>query len=348
MNDQTIPELKSVTIVVVPRDRFGSVGTCVQSILDNTPAGYRIVVLDFGYSKKELQQLRSMVGQTPLDIVWCGRTIPMLAFANYLPKITSRYVAWVDNDTYATADWMTAMLARAAEGARVVMPMTLEREGLDVDTRRLAVRNHVSHSELRQVQVNGTRYVLDYKPYRRADPKDIPPGPHTIDFFELHTFFAETEVLKQLDYPAMVVREHVDIGIQLHRKGIDIIGDTDARVHFDNIHERPTWADLKFFFFRWDQKLIDQAHDLFFQRWGYRFYNEQFIKNWAFRRKVFSVCRFLWLPGKLADFASKVMAKLFAKPIPAELRADPLAKSERVFTSGDAQQISPLQTQAAH
>src|SRR5437763_13824796 len=117
-----------------------------------------------------------------------------------------------------------------------------------------------------------------------------------------------------MDVPAMGVRDHMDICIQLHRKGSDIIGDTDARVHFDNIHERPTWADLKFFFFRWDQKLIDQAHDLFFQRWGYRFYNERFMKNWAFRRKVFSVCRFLWLPTKLSDFASKVMLKLFAKP----------------------------------
>ena len=57
------------------------------------------------------------------------------------------------------------------------MPMTLEREGLDMDARHLSVRNHITHSELRRVDVKGRDYVFDYKPHRRAEPKDIPPGP---------------------------------------------------------------------------------------------------------------------------------------------------------------------------
>lgn len=325
-----MPEL--VTIVVVPRDRFGSVVECVQAIVDQTPAPYRIAVLDFGYSKKTLQSVRAVTGAIPLDIVCCERTIPIIAFRDFLPGIKTKYVAWVDNDTSVTAGWMDALLRRAAQGAKVIMPMTLEREGLDIDARHLSVRNHITHSELRRVNIGNRSYVFDYKPYRRADPKDIPPGPHIIDFFELHTFFAETGVLKQLEYPAMVVREHIDIGIQLNRLGIDVICDTDARVHFDNIHERPSLADLRFFFFRWDQRLIDQSHDLFEKRWGYRFYNERFMKNWAFRRKVFSVFRFLRFPGKYADLISRVMVKLLCKPIPTDLRADPTARSERVLT----------------
>jgi hypothetical protein len=206
----------------------------------------------------------------------------------------------------------------------------------------LSVRNHITHSELRRVDVAGRNYVFDHKPFRRADPKDIPPGPHAIDFFELHTFFAETNVLKQLDYPAMVVREHIDMGIQLHRLGIDVVCDTDARVHFDNIHQRPSLADLKFFFFRWDQKLIDQSHDLFEKRWGYRFYNERFLKNWAFRRKVFSAFRFLRLPAKYADLISRAMVKLLCKGIPHELRPDPMSRSERVLIQKAGTTPSPL------
>jgi hypothetical protein len=250
----------------------------------------------------------------------------------------------VDNDTFVTPGWMDAVLDTAARhGARVIMPLTLEREGLDRDARHLSARNHISHSELRQVEVGGTRYVLDHKPYRRADPKDIPPGPHRIDFFELHTFVAETAVLRQLDYPAMVVREHIDLGIQLHQLGVDVVCDTNARVHFDNIHERPSYADLKFFFFRWDQELIDQSHELFARRWGHRFYNERFLKNWAYRRKVFSVLRFLRLPAGLCDFTSRGMARLFCQPIPAELRADPLARSQRVLPTADSARAGPGQ-----
>src|SRR5262249_28754883 len=158
------------------------------------------------------------------------------------------YVAWVDNDTFVTPGWMAALRERARARARVILPVTLEREGLDVDPRKIPLRNHISHAELRRLTVDGVPYVFDYKPFRRAAPEDLPGEPHTVDFFELHAFFAETAILRQLDLPAMVVREHIDLGLQLHRLGIDIWCEPRARVVFDNIHERPTLRDLRFFF----------------------------------------------------------------------------------------------------
>jgi hypothetical protein len=237
----------------------------------------------------------------------------------------------VDNDTFVTAGWMKTMLTRAAAGARVILPVTFEREGLDLDRRRLPLRNHVSHTEFRRVAVDGKTYVFDHKPFRRAAPEELPQEPHMVDFFELHAFFAETVVLRQLDYPSMVVREHIDLGVQLNRLGIPIWAEPKAHVVFDNIHERPTREDLRFFFFRWQDRLIDESHDLFEKRWGQRFYNEQFLKNWAFRRRVFSVGRYLGVPYRIADLASKVMVRLLRPPIPRELRSDPLARSERVL-----------------
>jgi hypothetical protein len=100
---------------------------------------------------------------------------------------------------------------------------------------------------------------------------------------------------------------------------------------FDNIHSRPTIEDLQFFFFRWSDRLIDKSHDLFEQRWGWRFYNEQFMKNWAFRRRVFSVARFCFVPHKAADLLSRVMVRLFRPAIPAGFRSDPTAQSTRAL-----------------
>lgn len=325
-----------VTIVVVPRDRFSSVLPCAESILEHTDVPYRLVFLDFGYSSRTVARLRERCAGIPTEIVPVGLTIPILAFRDYLPRIATPYVAWVDNDTFVTSGWMTAFLNRAAEGARVIMPVTLEREGLDADARPISLRNHISHAELRRTTVDGVVYFLDHKPYRRAAPDDLPPEPHTIDFFELHTFFAETDVLRGLDLPAMVVREHVDLGIQLHRAGIDIWCEPKAVVHFDNIHERPTLGDLKFFFYRWNERLINQSHDLFERRWGSRFYNEQFMKNWAFRRKVFSVCRYLGLPNKMSDLSANALNRLLRPRIPPAHAQDPLSQSERVFESRSA------------
>jgi hypothetical protein len=322
---------EQVTVLVVPRDRFSSVLECTQSILDNTSVPFRLVFLDFGYSRSTLARLKTLCGSVPTEIVSLDLSIPMVAFKEYLPKVTTRYLAWVDNDTFVAAGWMEALLNRAAKGAKVIMPLTLEREGLDIDPRKIPLRNHVSHSELRKVNVAGTSYVFDYKPFRRAAPEEIPQEGHTIDFFELHTFFAETAVLRQMDYPPMVVREHIDLGMQFHRLGVDIWCEPKSRVHFDNIHERPTFQDLRFFFYRWSDALIDRSHELFEQRWGYRFYNERFMRNWAFRRKVYSVCRFLGLPQQPSDFISRVLKKLFRSSEDKKFQGDPLPVSERVL-----------------
>jgi len=321
-----------VTIVVVPRDRFSSVVPCVESILEHTPESFHLMVLDFGYSAATVAALTARCSGRSWELVPCGRTIPMEAFRAALPRIDSPYTCWVDNDTFVTPGWMATLLRGARdEGMRVILPLTWDREGLDIDARRLVMRVHVSHAELRKVTVDGTEYVFDYKPFRRASREELPAGPWRIDFFELHTFFAETAVLRQLDYPAMVVREHVDIGIQLHRLGIPIWCEPRAEVVFDNIHSRPTIEDLRFFFFRWADTRIDRSHALFLERWGWRFYNEQFLKNWAFRRRVFSVARFCFLPHKPADLLSRILVKLFRPAIPAALRPDPTDRSTRAF-----------------
>ncbi|MEO5800152.1 MAG: glycosyltransferase [Gemmatimonadales bacterium] len=326
---------EQVTIVVVPRDRFSSVEECTRSIIANTSAGFRLAFLDFGYSARTLRNLRSLCAAIPFEIVPCGRTIPMMAFRDYVARITTTYTCWVDNDTFVTLGWMTRMLQSAEqEGMRVILPLTFEREGLDVDDRHLTMRVHVSHSELRKVTVEGKDLVFDYKPFRRAAREDVPAGPWTIDFFELHTFFAETAVLKQLDFPAMVVREHIDLGIQLHRLGIPIWCEPRAEVVFDNIHLRPTLQDLRFFFFRWSDALVESSHREFEKRWGWNFYNEQFLKNWAFRRRIFSVARFCFVPNRIADLLSRAAVKYLRPAIPRALRADPTEQSVRAL--GDA------------
>ena len=324
-----------VTIVVVPRDRFSSVKECTRSIIANTAEAYHLVFLDFGYSRRTLTQLRALCAKVSFEIVPCGRTIPMTAFREFVPRITTKYTCWVDNDTFVTPGWMTRLLRSAeTEGMRVILPLTFEREGMDVDSRHLTMRVHISHSELRKVTVDGQELVFDHKPFRRAAREDVPAGPWTIDFFELHTFFAETAILQQLDFPAMVVREHIDIGIQLHRLGIPIWCEPRAEVVFDNIHLRPTIEDLRFFFFRWSDELVDESHRRFEERWGWRFYNEQFLRNWAFRRRVFSVARFCFVPNRLADLISRAAVKYLRPPIPQALRSDPLAASVRAL--GDA------------
>src|SRR5262249_53683050 len=159
-----------------------------------------------------------------------------------------------------------------------ILPLTLERDGLDLDGTGRKLRVHISHGYLRKVRIEGKEYVYDDKnPSRRGSPDAAGTDGHTVDFFEFHAVIAETARWEQLDIPEVVMREHVDLGIQLHRLGIPIWCEPKSVVHFDNIHTRPTFGDLRYFFFRWGKGFVKDAHEQFEQRWGYRFSNEQFI-----------------------------------------------------------------------
>jgi hypothetical protein len=320
-----------VTILIVPRDRFSSVVECARSILDNTEPPFHLSFLDLGYDRATLATLRDACHDVSFEIVPMHGRIPMEALRQHVGQIRTQYVAWVDNDTFVTKGWLKALVGRARQGARVALPVTLEREGLGTDPRSIPLRNHISHSELRVVSVGGKDYLFDHKPFRRAAPEELPKEPHTVDFFELHAFMIETQVLQGLELVPMVVREHVDLGLQLHREGVPIWCEPSSVVVFDNIHTRPTLADIRFFSFRWAEQLIDESHELFERRWGYRFYNEQFMQNWAFRRRVFSWFRYAGAPARAADLASRAAVRLLRPPVPQEFARDPLPDSRRAL-----------------
>ena len=67
------------------------------------------------------------------------------------------------------------------------------------------------------VKIAGTDYLLEEKHLRRALPEDIPSDVVPSEMFELHSVLFDTQVLKTIELPQMVIREHIDIAIQVHR-----------------------------------------------------------------------------------------------------------------------------------
>ena len=178
------------------------------------------------------------------------------------------------------------------------------------------LRIHISHGYLRKVRIDGKEYVYDDKnPSRRRSPETVEGGGHTVDFFEFHAVIAETDVWKQLDIPEVVMREHRSGDSTPSARNSDLVR-AKIRRSLRQYPTRPTFGDLRYFFYRWQKRFVRHSHDQFEKRWGYRFSNEQYISNWAFRRKVFSTLRYLWVPHKPADFASRAAVKLFCPPIP--------------------------------
>lgn len=314
-----------VTVVISPRDRYSGILECIDNLYRCTPEPFQLMVLDLDYPSHLKRQIQAKLSkQHNAEIIELGLIIPMDAIAKIRDRISTPYTMLLDNDSNVTPGWLAPLLETASTtGAAVVNPLTLEKEGVDEGA---VLRNHLYTNAIQLVDVEGKEYLIEHKSYRRALPKDIPSEVADSEMFELHGVLFLTEALQKIELPSMVIREHIDIGIQLRQMGYKLLSQPKSVVIFDNLGTRMNWFDVKFFFFRWHPKLTYTSSRLFEKRWHYNFYAEQAMYHWVFRRKVFLVCRWFHLPISVSNKMVRLLAKLktMMKPVWNPL-ADPAA-----------------------
>ncbi len=300
-----------LTVIVGPRDRYSGVIECIDSIYEHTTAPFDLIVLDLDYPASIANKLRQRIErETNARIESFGLITPMAALSSVLPGINTERLAWIDNDSRVTSGWFEPLDKVVGQGAAVASPLILEKEGVDQGAE---IRNHLHSSEIRVVEYNSEQFLIEHKKFRRELPENLSSEHETTETFELHGVLFDTAKLKSVDIPQMVVREHIDICMQLQAAGESVVVVPESVIIFDNLGTRMGLSDMRFFFFRWGRKLAQESHQLFRARWGYRFYSENAMYNWAFRRKVFLVCRFFYLPIPVANKASGLMKRLFCK-----------------------------------
>lgn len=323
-----------VTVVITPRDRYSGVIECIENLYKQTPEPFLLKVLNLAYPKEiERELIQLLATKDNAELIEMGLIIPMEAMRNVRDSITTPYVMFLDNDSNVTEGWLPPLLsiAESDEKIAIVNPLTLEKAGVDIGA---PLRNHMFTNEITCLEVEGTDYLIEEKHYRRALPEDIPQEVVASEMFELHGVLFNTKILQEIELPQMVIREHIDIAIQLKKLGYKVFSQPSSIVIFDNLGTRMELADMKFFFFRWGKTLTWQSSRLFEQRWGYNFYSEQAMYHWVFRRKVFLYCRWLHIPIGLANQVTRVFAKIktLIKPVWDPVR-NPSEKAVNLFES---------------
>ena len=323
-----------VTVVITPRDRYSGVIECIENLYQLTPEPFLLKVVDLAYPKKIKRQLTALLADKEnAEIIEMGLIIPMEAMRNIRDTLTTPYVMFLDNDSNVTEGWLAPLLAVAEtdNNIAIVNPLTLEKAGVDVGA---PLRSHLFTNEITFIPIDGVDYLIEEKHYRRALPQDIPKKVVPSEMFELHGVLFNTKILQEIELPQMVIREHIDIAIQLKKLGYKVFSQPNSIIIFDNLGTRMELDDMKFFFFRWSKTLTWQSSRLFEQRWGYNFYAEQAMYHWVFRRRVFLYSRWLHLPISLANQITRVFAKIktLIKPVwdPVE---DPASASINFFKS---------------
>lgn len=318
------------TIIITPRDRYTGLEECIDGVYHHTREPFQLWVLDLGYPPRVMEAVRKRLQHRPeARIFELGLRAPMDALREVQHLANTPAVVLLDNDSRVTEGWLPPLLKAMHDGHAVVTPLILEREGVD---RGAPLRNHLYTGELRVVDVEGTPYLIEHKHFRRTGVPDIPQERAATGTFELHCVLFQGDVFRSIELPSMVIREHLDISLQVAAMGRTMVVEPASVVHFDNLGTRMALPDMRYFFYRWAPGLTRASSRLFERRWGYNFYSEQSMYNWVVRRKAFLVSRWLGAPIGISNRATQVVKKLFCRdwdPLP-----DPEAASRPLLAAG--------------
>lgn len=321
--------MNTVTIIINPRDRYSGLLECIKQLYRCTELPFTLWVLDLGYPAELMAAVRDwLVDKDDTHIIELGLCAPMDALREVRAGIQTPRVVLLDNDSRVSPGWLPPLLAAMQPGVGVVSPLVLEREGLDEGAE---LRNHLYTAELRMVEVGEQTYLIEQKHYRRTPVPEIPQQRTPSGTFELHCVLFDTDTFKAIELPSMVVREHLDIALQIFGRGERIVVEPASVISFDNLATRMNLADMRYFFHRWSRRLTEHSANLFERRWGYRFYSERAMYTWVFRRKTFLLARWIGLPVSTANVLTKAAKRLFCRdwdPLPnAEEASRPVSSS---------------------
>lgn len=304
--------MSNITIVIAPRERYYGILACIAAIYDNTEESFDLIIPNVGYPDSLMKKVAAKISGYPNAkiIDYSGMVLPMALFRTIVPTIFTDVLVWVENDTIVYPGWMPPLIESIAAGASFVSPLILEKEGVD---RGAKIRTHLYTSKILVVDYQGTDYLIECKEFRRELVKNLPNDIRTTETFEWHAVAFKTADLRNIDFPKMVMRQQIDIAMQLRAQGKTMVVNPNSKVIFDNLCTRMTIQDIKYFFFVWSQRLNEESSRIFEKRWGYKFYSEQSIYNWVFRRKVFLLCRFVFIPIPIANIITGLCRRVFCK-----------------------------------
>jgi GT2 family glycosyltransferase len=290
------------TVVMLQRERFSITKTSLESLLASRESEYPLILMD-GSSPPEISEyLRKQSKLHRLDYLYFSHFLTHNKAINLiLPRITTPYVLFCDNDLLFSKGWAEILVRCAQEsGAHAVMPLYLEED-------RSGLRIHMAGGYAwAENQGDQRHYHEEY--WLMKEPLSAVhtlPQRYPVQFLEYHAFCVHSDTLRKigsLDENLTPIVSHVDFSLVLGGSGKKILADRTAQVTY--LRPPPI-------------RLIDRT--FFTQTWSEAWINHNmahFSKKWQvvpLRRPWFSQHRQLWLLPRLLSFAWPLPLKLREK-----------------------------------
>jgi GT2 family glycosyltransferase len=255
-----------VTVVVVPRERFGVTDRSLESIYANTTGPFHLVYVDGGSPARTRRYLADEARARGFTLVRTDRYLAPNEARNLGVRHTrTPYVVFIDNDAVPAPGWLDKLVECAeTTGAWVVGPLYLIGEPEQQEI-------HMAAGDARiEERPSGRRFV---ERHRFAGKRPVEVRAHLVrqpcEQVEFHCMLVCMEVFERLgplDEALLSLAEHTDLCLLVRRHGGEVYFEPEAIVTYIT-GGRFGWSDYAFYFRRWSEAWNDASVDRFREKW---------------------------------------------------------------------------------
>lgn len=253
-------------IVIVPRERFSLIKTCIEHIYAFTSEPFELFVVDVkvpGHIREWLSNWAiqhtnlKMISSEKYLYPYEAKNLAMAQIPNSI-----RWVVFVDSDVKVSPHWLTWLLGAAEEtGARAVHPLYLIEQ-------RGKVAIHMADGRFLKVQSGGHDLVHPQMNYVGCPISEAENFKRIqSDFFEFHTFMVRRDLLDELgEFEPVTLAEDVNFSFRLNAKKESIIFEPRSVITY--VAGPPFEKyDLPYFRFRWNRQMGEKSVEFLKNRW---------------------------------------------------------------------------------
>ncbi|MGD1855722.1 MAG: glycosyltransferase family 2 protein [Leptolyngbyaceae cyanobacterium] len=261
----------SITIVVVPRERFSYSQQSLESIYQYTQMPFELVYVDGGSPASVRNYLRQNAIERGFTLVRTEQFLaPNQARNLGLSQVSTDYVLFIDNDVHVTHSWLENLWQCAqTTDAAAVCPLTCIGKPLHQKI-HLAGGEARIFTELKGDKVYRRVHEKHYFVNRAVADVQDQLQRRACEFAEFHCMLVKQSVFEKigpLDEKLLNTREHIDFCLQVNQAGGLIYCEPSSVVSYvpDILYR---WSDLAFFMLRWSDDWEVKSLKHFRKKWN--------------------------------------------------------------------------------
>jgi GT2 family glycosyltransferase len=257
---------RSVTVAVVPRERFSFTQRSLESIWERTEQPFDLVYVDGGSPPPVRDYLVQQAARRGFRLIRADHYLTPNAARNLaLAEVRTKYVVFIDNDALVSPNWLPPLVDCAeSTGAWVVGPLYCEREPIATRIHMAGGEGDIIVNEGRRVFRESHRFygrsVPEVRPILRREP---------VEMIEFHCVLVRMEAFSRLgplDEELLGAMEHTDLCLLSRGSGGAVYFEPSSVVTYVPPSSFEA-SDRRFYQLRWSHAWIDASLKRFQEKW---------------------------------------------------------------------------------